>query len=96
VAGSQWRRAIVIGTGVVGLVLGAAMLTLLVEPPHPGGVHYKAYCGECHDRDGVLAILSQQADDVDRLFATTHVERYVADPDERAQLIVYLKREMGG
>lgn len=93
--GGRRRRSVMIGLSIIGLLVGAAILAPTVTPPHPGEVHYQAYCAECHDRDGVLAILEQRADEAEQLLVAAHVERHAADPDQRAQLIAYLKSEIG-
>lgn len=49
----------------IGLLVGVVVVMRLVEPPHPGKAHYQAYCGECHKRDGVLAIIEQQSRDAE-------------------------------
>ncbi len=90
------RLAAVAGAGVICLVLGAAALVLFVESPHPGEKHYQAYCSECHDQNGVFAIIEQRADEAERLFDSAHIDEHAADPGERAQLIAYLKSEMRG
>jgi hypothetical protein len=82
--------------GVMCLLLGFAALAFFGPPPHPGAAHYQTYCGECHDTGGVFAMIGHRSDGSERIFKTAHIKHHVADPDERAQLIAYLKREMGG
>ena len=83
-----------IAAGVIGVLVGIAVLASMVVRPHPGKAHYQAYCGECHDREGALAIIDQRSLDRQRLFGSAHIMRHVADPEERAQLIAYFEREL--
>lgn len=84
------------GAGAVVIVLGVAVALKTSVPPHPGSLHYQAYCAECHSLDGVVAILERSHHKMGRVLETAHVKRYAADPDERAQLITYLRQQADG
>ena len=86
--------SIIFGAAVTIVLLGAAVLDVL-RAPHPGETHYQKYCSECHDRDGVISMIEQRADEAERLFGSAHISHHIHHPEEHAELIAFLRQETG-